>query len=134
MSRAMVKPSQNKSITIVEEIFAWLNNHDIEDIMSLFSDEASLIFPGSNSLGGFYLGKKKIKRFFQKLYIMVPDIHFTIKNILHSERTVSVEWISTGITKKGIPYENRGVSFIELKNDFIKEMRLYLDTEKLRNP
>ena len=134
MSRTSAKSPKNKQAAIAEEFFMTMNHQDLQDAMALFSENASLSFPGSNSLGGFYLGKQKIRRFIQKLFIFVPDLHFTIKNILQSEKTIVVEWISSGITKKAIPYENRGVSIMEMEDEWIKEMRLYLDTEKLRNP
>lgn len=134
MTKVTVKPARNKSHSVIDEIFSGLNNHDIEDIVSPFLEEASLVFPGYNSLGGFYLGKKKVRKFFQRLFLLVPDIHFTIKNVLQSDRNIVVEWVSTGITKKGIPYANNGVSFLEMENGCVKEMRLYLDTEKFKNP
>ncbi|MDQ7825497.1 MAG: nuclear transport factor 2 family protein [Candidatus Eremiobacteraeota bacterium] len=128
-----LKQKETGHAKTAEEVFSSLNAKDIEDIVSLFSEEASLDFPGSNVLGGFYLGRKKIKRFFQRFFTLVPDIKFKILTTITSGSTVVVEWVSSGITKKGLPYDNKGVSFFELQNGSIKEMRNYFDTEKLRN-
>jgi len=134
MRKTAAKISSNGKHKVAEEFFIALNYRDVDDILSFFSEEASLTFPGTSALGGFYLGKKKIKRFFEKLYIFVPDISFKVLGTLESEKALAVEWISTGISKKNIPYENRGISLLVVDDGRIAEMRHYLDTERLRNP
>jgi len=134
MKKAGIAQNRNANEKLTYELFESLNNRDLEEFMSFFTDEASFIFPGTNTLGGFYLGKKKIKRFLDKLFVIIPDMHFKIINTIASERLIAAEWMSTGITRKGLPYESRGVSIIEMHNGTIKEMRQYYDTEKLRNP
>jgi ketosteroid isomerase-like protein len=134
MRKTAPKVSSNGKHRVAEEFFSALNIRDVDDILTFFSDEASCTFPGTSALGGFYLGKKKIKRFLEKLYIFVPDICFQVLGTFTSEKALAVEWISTGISKKNIPYENRGVSLLVVENDRIMEMRHYLDTERLRNP
>jgi ketosteroid isomerase-like protein len=133
MKKAAVANSRNERQKLVDELFESMNNRDLDEFLAFFTDEASFIFPGTSTLGGFYLGKKKIKRFLDKLFVLIPDMNFKILNIISSEneKLVAVEWISTGITRKGLPYESRGVSIIEMHNGRIKEMRQYYDTEKL---
>lgn len=134
MKKAGIAQNRNTQEKLVHELFESLNQRDLEEFMSFFTDEASFIFPGTNTLGGFYLGKKKIKRFLDKLFLIIPDMHFKIINTITSEKLIAAEWMSAGITRKGLPYESRGVSIIEMHNSTIKEMRQYYDTEKLRNP
>lgn len=134
MKKDVGKNSNDINSRFAENFFSSLNDNDLGELLSYFSEEASLVFPGSNALGGFYLGKGKIKKFFDKLFILVPDINFKIINIVSSQKLLIVEWMSQGITKKGLPYENKGVSILEIENSLIKEMRLYLDTEKIKNP
>ncbi len=136
MKKAGLTQKRTTNEKLVYELFESLNHRDLEEFMSFFTDEASFVFPGTNTLGGFYLGKKKIKRFLDKLFILIPDMHFKILNTITStsEKLVAAEWMSTGITRKGLPYESRGVSIIEMHNGTIKEMRQYYDTEKLKNP
>ncbi|MGV8118302.1 MAG: nuclear transport factor 2 family protein [Candidatus Xenobiia bacterium LiM19] len=134
MKKAGIAQNRNANEKLTYELFESLNNRDLEEFMSFFTDEASFIFPGTNTLGGFYLGKKKIKRFLDKLFLIIPDMHFKIINTITQEKLIAAEWMSTGITRKGLPYESRGVSIIEMHNGTIKEMRQYYDTEKLRNP
>jgi uncharacterized protein len=131
MRKAASRNIREEYVRLGEELISALNARDFEEFISHFSDESSLVFPGSNALGGFYLGKKKILRFLQKMFVLVPDIRFKTLNAISSERLAVIEWLSSGITKKGIPYENRGVSIFEIESGKVKELRQYLDTEKI---
>ena len=74
---------------------------------------------------------KELKRFFRKMVIAVPDLTFTLINIIHSDNLMAVQWENKGKTRKGVPYENQGVTVMELFDGKILSMRDYLDTEKI---
>lgn len=119
-------------IEISHKLFSEINQHNWEEVISLFDDEGSLVFPGTSPLSGSHLGKDAIRRYFRRMHLAVPDLQFQILNVAESEKIVVLEWRNRGETRKGVPYENKGVTVLEFKGEKILQLRDYLDTERLK--
>ncbi len=113
------------------KIFKLINEKKWDELLEYFTEDSFFVFPGSSPLGGTYKGLKELKRFFRKMAIAVPDITFTIINIIDSDNFIAVQWQNKGKTRKKVDYENYGVTIIEIANNKIVSMRDYLDTEKI---
>ncbi|MEQ8168662.1 MAG: nuclear transport factor 2 family protein [Candidatus Eremiobacterota bacterium] len=113
------------------EIFNLINEKKWDELLEYFTEDSFFIFPGSSPLGGTYKGLKELKRFFRKMAIAVPDITFTIINIIGTEKFIAVQWENKGKTRKKIDYENQGVTIMEISGNKIISMRDYLDTERI---
>lgn len=112
---------------VVEDFYESMTVRNPEGILKFFSKEASLTFPEINPIGGFYLGQDKIKRFIKKLFMVFPDISFTVYLSASEDQITIVEWGFSGTTKKGQPIEGKGASIFEMENSLIKDMRTYMN-------
>lgn len=113
-------------------IFSLINERKWEELLGYFSENAVFVFPGTSSLSSVYEGKDQLKRFFRKMVIVVPDLTFHVENIIASGEFAAVVWQSYGRTRKGLSYNNQGVTIIMTDQGKIIYMRDYLDTEKLK--
>jgi ketosteroid isomerase-like protein len=114
------------------KLFEAINVKQWDSVVTAFHEEGSLIFPGSSPLSGFYQGRESIRRYFRRMNIAVPDLRFEVLQSAESENIVILEWRNRGKTRKGIPYENKGVTVLEFRGDELWQLRDYLDTEKLK--
>ena len=117
---------------LAEKLFAAINAGSWEEVIDSFDDEGALIFPGSSPLSGNHQGRERIKKYFRRMNIAVPDLHFQILEFAESEKLIVLEWKNGGKTRNGLPYENKGVTILEFKGDKVLQLRDYLDTEKLK--
>ncbi|MDQ7823564.1 MAG: nuclear transport factor 2 family protein [Candidatus Eremiobacteraeota bacterium] len=115
-------------------LFDAISKGDFDRAMEHFDEKGSLVFPGTAPLSGTYKGKEAVRKYFRRMHIAVPDLAFTILHIAESGKVAIIEWINRGKTRRGGPYENRGVTVLEFEGEKIWELRDYLDTEKLKGP
>lgn len=115
-----------------KQLFEAINAKEWDKVFDAFDEGGALIFPGSSPLSGLHQGHEAIKRYFRRMNIAVPDLRFEILHVAESENIVMLEWRNRGKTRKGIPYENNGVTVLEFRGDAIWLLRDYLDTERLK--
>jgi len=114
-------------------IQAW-HKHDINFLISLFTTDGTYEEVCS---GRKFYGKNDIGDYVNRTLIGMPDSQFEIINISADELHVSVEWIWKGTNSVGWPYMGlnptnqtmklRGVSFIDVEDGKIKNVRDYWD-------
>jgi uncharacterized protein len=112
-------------------LFEAINKGDWDYVIDRFAEEGSLFFPGSSPLSGLHEGKEKVRKYFRRMHIAVPDLTFRVSHMAETEDLIFIEWKNCGKTRKGVPYENCGVTVLEFTGDKIRQLRDYLDTEKL---
>ena len=82
---------------------------------NLLSDSAEFYFPKTQPL----LGKDRILKFFKFLWRQYPELTFQIQRVILQGKTAAVHWTNRGMNRKGTPYENEGVTFLEIRGDKI---------------
>jgi len=81
------------------EQFAARARGDIDQFLTGWADDATLIFPGDPPWGGTHRGKAEIRQWFERFYEQFPEASFEAKNIfvsnplaLTANNEVAVEW------------------------------------------
>ena len=116
--------NQNQSIY---RVFQALNQRELSLLDEVLHPDAVFHFPGTQPL----FGSKKIVRFMKLLFRMYPKLEFTTGRVAIGNTCMAVEWTNSGLDRKGIAYENAGVTFIEQKNGKIVYMSdTFKDTAK----
>ena len=116
--------AENKTIY---KFFKMFNAHNVEGMGQLLASEAEFYFPKTQPL----IGKERILRFFNILFRQYPQLSFEIQRIIRQESLAAVHWTNRGISRKREPYQNEGVTILEMTADKISFISdFFKDTEK----
>ena len=90
------------------------NAHDVDTIMSFFSDDCVMVMPrGPAPAGRELVGKAQIREGIQSRLDGIPDVHYgDDRHWACGDRGVS-EWTIRGTQRSGEPIELRGCDLFE---------------------
>ena len=110
-----------------KRFFKALNDRDFLLMEELLEADAALHFPKTQPL----VGKQRILKFLRLLFRQYPQLVFSIHRIIRQDAFVVVHWSNRGRSRHGEPYENEGVTLIELSGRRIRFISdFFKDTEK----
>ena len=115
------------NIEILELYFAAWNDHDVDRIMSLMSEDC--VFEtggGSERYGTRYEGKSIVRERIIEVWTDIPDVKFiNINHIVQGERGCS-EWTLTGTRPNGTKVEVDGCDVFTFGDEKITSKRSYV--------
>jgi ketosteroid isomerase-like protein len=119
----------------VRKLFATLGEGDAEKPLADVAEDVHHVFPGSHTLGGERHSREGMRRWFERLYVLFPEIEFEVTSVAIKgppwDMLVAVQWTDTGRCADGEPYDNQGAHWIRLRWGKAVQIRAYLDTEKV---
>jgi ketosteroid isomerase-like protein len=118
----------------VRKNFKCIQEHQYEEVLKGVSDkQLEHTFAGDNCLGGTRRDKESLKRWFERVGIVLPDLKFEITDIqvkgTPAKTLVIARWTATCNLLNGDPYVNKGVHFITLKWGKAVKFDVYEDTQ-----
>jgi ketosteroid isomerase-like protein len=115
--------------------FEALSRGDWQAALDDVAPDVHHVFAGDNAIGGERHSKEAMGRWFERLYRLIPELHFDLKRIVVRgwpwDLTVAVEWSDHGRASDGVPYENEGAHWIRIQRGKATYIHGYLDTEKV---
>lgn len=118
---------------IASASFEALNKGDYEKVLKGISPDITHTFSGNHPLGGTRHSVEAMRKWFKRLFVISPELHFTIKNIAVSgmpwNTVIAVEWIDRAKPADGSDYVNEGVHIIKMKWGKVFYLHAYLDTQ-----
>ena len=116
--------------------FAGLNHGRPEAVTRELGRDAVHSFIGSHALGGTRRTPESIRRWYDRLLRLLPDIRFDIERIELAGppwRTLAVvQWNESSTGRDGIRSANHGVNVIEIAWGKVRSVRIYTDTAVLQ--
>ena len=112
-------------IRLVVELFTGLNNHKIENIMGLLSDDCILESASPSPRGNVYNGKEQIKQYFENLFKERKEVRFKTEELLGFGHRCIIRWECIWVNENGTEETLRGTDIIKEKNDLIGEILSY---------
>jgi steroid delta-isomerase-like uncharacterized protein len=108
-------PSANASTAVLEAFLEAFNAHDVDAIMSFFTEDCVFDMPRGPGPGGQRLvGKEQVREGIQSRFDGIPDIRYgDDRHWLCGDRAVS-EWTIRGTQRTGERIEVRGCDLFEL--------------------
>jgi len=109
------------------KFFQVLNARDLVEADNLLASQAELFFPKTQPM----VGKDRILKFLKIFFRQYPELIFTVERVIRQGDKAAVHWINRGISRRKEPYQNEGVTILEMKNGkivFISDF--FKDTEK----
>jgi len=93
------------------------------------------VFAGDHAFGGTRRTTASFRRWFERLYLVFPDLRFRVLNILVKgwpwDSVAAIEWEDWASTRDGQGYTNRGVHIMRLRWTRVVSLHVYLDTGRL---
>ncbi|MBW1698204.1 MAG: nuclear transport factor 2 family protein [Deltaproteobacteria bacterium] len=112
---------------VITEFFESINSRHMEEMGRLLKSDAEFYFPKTRPL----LGKDKILKFFNVLFRQYPQLIFQIHRIILQGNKAAIHWTNKGYTRKKEPYDNEGVTILEMEGGKIRFMSdFFKNTEK----
>lgn len=96
---------------LVQMLFTALNSRDLAPLDCCLAEDAAFDFPGP----GLISGRKKIILFFKILFRKFSRLTFSVSKIVAEEDCACAVWTNEGADRTGTPYNNRGITLLELK-------------------
>jgi ketosteroid isomerase-like protein len=116
--------SREQTITKFFEVF---NARDLDQMAELLHEDAEFYFPKTQPL----IGKERILKFFNILFRQYPELSFEIQRIICEGSKAAVHWTNKGRSRRKEPYQNEGVTIMEMVDDRISFISdFFKDTEK----
>ena len=76
-----------------------------------------------------------MRQWFQRLYRLVPEMHFTVENVAISgfpwNMTIAIEWTEVAVPVDGSHYTNAGVNVVQMQWGKVVRLQVYEDTQKV---
>lgn len=110
---------------VVERLASLMNEHNLAGaaaLMHLDYRSEQPVHPGRA-----FVGRAQMEANWKAMFDGIPDFHAELVRSVQDGETVWAEWHWTGSRRDGEPFEMRGVSLFEVKEDQIVAGRLYLE-------
>jgi limonene-1,2-epoxide hydrolase len=98
---------------------------DVESLVALFADQAELT---NLAMLEPLTGKEGARQFWQKYLSVFKQIHSDFTNVIESDSSIVLEWISKGTLSTSEAVQYRGVSILEISNNQVDRFRTYYDS------
>jgi ketosteroid isomerase-like protein len=121
---------------IVLELFEQVSHGNAEPLLATLAPSFEHQFAGDTALGGSRRTLAATRRWYERLYRLLPDIAFDVENILISggpwNTLVVAEWNETNSGTDGVRTVNHGIHAIQLKWGRVARVFIYPDTAGLK--
>lgn len=91
--------SINKNLSIAHKWFEAFNNHNLDQLLSLYDDEAEHFSPKLKikqpETNGYVKGKKDLNKWWQEAFVNIPTLNYKVTSLTANENRVFMEYIRT---------------------------------------
>jgi len=103
----------------IEGLFSAINRGDADPVLRQFAGRFEHSFLGDSALGGSRTTLSATRQWYERLYRLLPDIHFDLRKITVSggpwNTIVVIEWDETNSGSDNVRTYNRGIHVVHLR-------------------
>jgi ketosteroid isomerase-like protein len=103
----------------IKGLFRAINQGDAEPVLRQFADRFEHSFLGDSALGRSRTTLPATRQWYERLYRLLPDIHFDLRTIAVSggpwNTIVVIEWGETNSGTDNVRTYNRGIHVLQLR-------------------
>ena len=118
-------------------LFEAVSRGDAEPVLRAFAPRFEHSFAGDHALGGTRTSLAATRRWYERLYRLLPDIRFEVINVWVSgtpwNTLVIAEWNETNSGTDGVLTHNHGIHALQLKWGRVTQLFIYPDTVGLKD-
>jgi ketosteroid isomerase-like protein len=110
--------TDRERLSLLERMVDGFNAHDLDEIMSLFTDDCVFVAPrGPDAWGRVFEGQAGVREGLGARFTTIPDVHYGDgSHFVSGDRGVS-EWTLSGTTTDGVRIEVRGCDIWTFRDD-----------------
>ena len=113
---------------LIDMFFDVFNHRDLARMEGVLAADAEFYFPKTQPL----IGEERIFKFLKILFRQYPELAFEVKRVILQGEWAAVYWTNKGMNRWEEPYQNEGVTLLEIQNGKIKYISdFFKDTQKL---
>jgi ketosteroid isomerase-like protein len=106
-------------------LVAATNDHDVEGIVSCFSDEYVNVTPCHPARG--FTGREQVRRNWTPILGAVPDLVAEVGDFVEDGDRIWSEWEMRGTRRDGQPHLMRGVLVFTVRDGLATHLRFFLE-------
>jgi len=110
---------------VVERLASRMNEHDVAGAAALIHQDYRSEQPAHP--GRAFVGRAQMQANWAAMFEGVPDLRWEMVRSVQDGETVWTEWHWTGRRTDGEPFDVRGVTLFEVRQDQIVAGRLYME-------
>jgi ketosteroid isomerase-like protein len=113
--------------------FELVNQHRFDAILASAVPDVRHRFSGDHALGGERNDAAHLRLWFERLHRLLPGLILTVTDVWVDgglrKTTVIVRWTATATLLDGLPYHNRGIHVIKLRNRKVVSLEVEEDSQ-----
>ena len=117
----------------IRQSFDHVNNHRWDELLNSIAPTVHHRFLGTHAIGGERHDKDTLRRWFERLGRVLPNLHLTINRIWVKgwpwDTTVFVQWDGAATLLNGDPYAQHAIHVITLKWGKIHALDVFEDSQ-----
>jgi limonene-1,2-epoxide hydrolase len=110
---------------VLERLLAAMKNHDLEAMVSCYSDDYLNETPVHPQRG--FRGNEQVRTNWTQIFAGVPDLQVDIPRYAVDGDRLWTEWDMSGTRRDGADFLMRGVAIFGIADDLIASCRFYLE-------
>jgi ketosteroid isomerase-like protein len=118
---------------LARQSFANVQNHNYDEVLKALAPNVTHSFAGDHALGGTRHDTEALRRWFNRLGRVLPNLRFDVKKVWVKGppwmTTVFVQWVATATLANGDPYVNPGVHIITMQWGKVYSLDVYEDSQ-----
>jgi ketosteroid isomerase-like protein len=119
----------------IRQSFDHVNNHRFDELLNSIAPTVHHRFLGAHAIGGERHDKDTLRRWFERLARVLPNLHITINNIWVKgwpwNTTVFVQWDATATLLDGGPYSQHAIHLVTLRWGKIHALDVFEDSQEI---
>jgi ketosteroid isomerase-like protein len=119
----------------VRGVFDSLSRGDYDAALAGVADDVHHVFAGDHALGGERHSKEAMRRWFERLDRLFPELTFEVTEVIAKgwpwNTAVAVEWSAKVRPREGKPYVNHATHFIRMRWGRVVYLHAYEDSQKV---
>ena len=112
---------------LIDRFYDRYTGGDQDGMLALMADDAVVTFVGH----GTFRGKGEIRPYMAWAATQLPRLDFRVRRKIVDGEHAAVVWDETGVTKRGEPWEGRGVDVYRVADGRIVELTVHSDTDAM---
>ncbi len=112
-------------ISVIESLVEKMNAHDLDAVVDLMHPDYHSEQPAHPARE--FGSSAQVRSNWEAMFTGIPDFHAELIASVQDGSTCWTEWHWTGTQTSGEPFDMRGVTLFELRDDRIVAARLYME-------
>lgn len=119
-------PTTAATLDVIERFNAAFNQHDVDGVMALMTDDVVFENTMPPPDGERYEGQAAVRAFWERFFASSPQAHFETEDIFAGGDRCTVRWRYTWVDQEGKPGHVRGVDVFRVRDGKVAEKLSYV--------